>query len=132
MPSIEKISIALPPEMVSLVRDAVETGEYASSSEVIREALRDWSHKRSLRQQESARLRIDGECLSPLEKAEVQEAALVVRVAAIHGPAQIHAFGDAGRDAQPAITLQLSADHLALAPAAAVKSPRPSGRKPEI
>ncbi len=33
MSSIEKISIALSPEMVSLVRQAVETGEYASSSE---------------------------------------------------------------------------------------------------
>ena len=51
MSSVEKISIALPPEMVSLVRQAVETGEYASSSEVVRDALRDWTQKRSLRQQ---------------------------------------------------------------------------------
>ena len=50
MPSVEKVSIALPPEMLSIVRDAVETGEYASSSEVVREALRDWSHKRTLRE----------------------------------------------------------------------------------
>jgi len=57
MSSIEKISIALPPEMVSLVRQAVETGEYASSSEVIREALRDWSQKRTLRQQGMEELR---------------------------------------------------------------------------
>jgi antitoxin ParD1/3/4 len=53
----EKISIALPPEMVSIVRDAVATGEYASSSEVIRDALRDWTHKRTLRQQGLAELR---------------------------------------------------------------------------
>jgi antitoxin ParD1/3/4 len=51
MATVEKISIALPPEMVSLVRQAVETGEYASSSEVVRDALRDWTQKRSLRQQ---------------------------------------------------------------------------------
>ena len=50
MPGVEKISIALPPEMVSTVREAVESGEYASSSEVVREALRDWSHKRNLRE----------------------------------------------------------------------------------
>jgi antitoxin ParD1/3/4 len=49
MPSVEKISIALPPEMVSQVREAVEAGEYSSSSEVVREALRDWTQKRSLR-----------------------------------------------------------------------------------
>lgn len=53
----EKISIALPPEMVATVRSAVATGEYASSSEVIRDALRDWTHKRSLRQQGVAELR---------------------------------------------------------------------------
>lgn len=51
MATVEKISIALPPEMVTIVRQAVETGEYASSSEVVRDALRDWTQKRSLRQQ---------------------------------------------------------------------------------
>lgn len=57
MTTTEKISIALPTEMVSLVRSAVATGEYASSSEVIRDALRDWIYKRSLRQQGVAELR---------------------------------------------------------------------------
>jgi antitoxin ParD1/3/4 len=57
MATVEKISIALPPEMVAIVRGAVDTGEYASSSEVVRDALRDWSHKRSLRQQGIAELR---------------------------------------------------------------------------
>lgn len=57
MTTAEKISIALPPEMVHLVRGAVATGEYASSSEVIRDALRDWTYKRSLRQQGVAELR---------------------------------------------------------------------------
>jgi antitoxin ParD1/3/4 len=49
--TVEKISIALPPEMAALVRQAVEAGEYASNSEVIRDALRDWTHKRLLQQQ---------------------------------------------------------------------------------
>ncbi|NOT17475.1 MAG: type II toxin-antitoxin system ParD family antitoxin [Sulfuriferula sp.] len=53
----EKISIALPSEMVHVVRGAVATGEYASSSEVIRDALRDWTYKRSLRQQGVTELR---------------------------------------------------------------------------
>jgi antitoxin ParD1/3/4 len=57
MSSIEKISIALPPEMVAVVRQAVEAGEYASSSEVIRDALRDWTHKRDLRRQGIEELR---------------------------------------------------------------------------
>ncbi len=55
--SIEKISIALPPEMIALVRKAVETGEYASSSEVVRDALRDWTYKRQLQQRGIEELR---------------------------------------------------------------------------
>jgi antitoxin ParD1/3/4 len=57
MASVEKISIALPPEMVALLRQAVDTGEYASSSEVVRDALRDWTQKRNLRQQGVEELR---------------------------------------------------------------------------
>lgn len=51
MPSIEKISIALPPEMVVAIHGAVDSGEYASASEVVRDALRDWTQKRTLRAQ---------------------------------------------------------------------------------
>jgi antitoxin ParD1/3/4 len=57
MATIEKISIALPHEMVTLVRGAVETGEYASTSEVVRDALRDWTAKRSQMQQGIEELR---------------------------------------------------------------------------
>ncbi len=57
MRTIEKISIALPPEMVLQVRQAVETGEYASSSEVVRDALRDWTHKRQLQHNDLSELR---------------------------------------------------------------------------
>jgi len=57
MSTVEKISIALPPEMVAVVRSAVDTGEYASSSEVVRDALRDWTQKRRLRQQGIEELR---------------------------------------------------------------------------
>jgi antitoxin ParD1/3/4 len=46
MPAVEKISIALPPEMAANVREAVETGEYASTSEVVRDALHEWMLKR--------------------------------------------------------------------------------------
>lgn len=42
------MTITLPPEMAHLVKDAVDEGGYASSSEVIREALRDWKIKREL------------------------------------------------------------------------------------
>lgn len=57
MPNVEKISVALTPEIAAMVREAVETGEYASSSEVVREALRDWKRKRSLERRELDELR---------------------------------------------------------------------------
>lgn len=57
MSTVEKLSIALPAEMASIVRRAVEAGEYSSSSEVIREALCDWAHKRNLREQSLTELR---------------------------------------------------------------------------
>jgi len=57
MPTIEKLSIALPAEMATLVRRAVDAGEYSSNSEVVRDALRDWTHKRNLREQSLKSLR---------------------------------------------------------------------------
>ncbi len=47
MSRIEKISIALTDEMLASVKGAVESGDYASSSEVIRDALRDWKLRRA-------------------------------------------------------------------------------------
>jgi predicted nucleotidyltransferase len=46
MPSIEKISIALSSELLAMVKAAVARGDYASTSEVLREALREWKAKR--------------------------------------------------------------------------------------
>lgn len=57
MATVEKISIALTPDMAALVRHAVESGEYASNSEVIRDALREWKVKRVLRDQQIEELR---------------------------------------------------------------------------
>lgn len=57
MANVEKISIALPADMVTTIRDAVKSGEYASSSEVIREALRDWKLRRKVESLELDELR---------------------------------------------------------------------------
>jgi antitoxin ParD1/3/4 len=45
-----KISISLTDEHARLVTEAVASGDYASSSEVIREALREWRGRRLLGQ----------------------------------------------------------------------------------
>jgi antitoxin ParD1/3/4 len=52
MTTVEKITIALTPELSALVKESVEQGDYASTSEVIRDALRDWKHKRAVQKQE--------------------------------------------------------------------------------
>jgi antitoxin ParD1/3/4 len=41
-PVFEKFSISLPPEMARIIHERVQTGEYASVSEVLREAMRAW------------------------------------------------------------------------------------------
>ena len=57
MATIEKISIALPQEMADQVRGAVERGEYSSNSEVVRDALREWTLRRNLREEGLKELR---------------------------------------------------------------------------
>jgi antitoxin ParD1/3/4 len=42
---VQKVSVALTPELNAIVSEAVKSGKYASASEVIRESLRLW-HKR--------------------------------------------------------------------------------------
>lgn len=51
MANVEKVSVALTPEMAATMRQVVETGEYASTSEVMREALREWKLRRVQRAQ---------------------------------------------------------------------------------
>jgi antitoxin ParD1/3/4 len=57
MANVTKISVALTPEMNALVQQAVASGEYATSSEVIREALRAWHQQRSLSRDDRVELR---------------------------------------------------------------------------
>ena len=45
--------------MAAVVKSAVETGDYASTSEVVRAALRDWRMKRALQVEELAALKAD-------------------------------------------------------------------------
>jgi antitoxin ParD1/3/4 len=48
MGHVDKRSITLSPELAASVDDAVAAGEYASASEVIRDALRQWKERRDL------------------------------------------------------------------------------------
>jgi antitoxin ParD1/3/4 len=59
MPEIERLTITMPPELAAVVKQAVATGDYASTSEVVRSALRDWKLKRALQIEELAALKTD-------------------------------------------------------------------------
>lgn len=76
--NVEKISIALTPEMAAAVREAVQSGDYASTSEVIREALRLWKSHQAARAREVEELRrawregIESGPATPLDVAEIK------------------------------------------------------------
>lgn len=57
MSTIEKLSITLPSEMVSAIKARVEAGSYASTSEVLREAIRLWLQQEEEHEERMASLR---------------------------------------------------------------------------
>jgi antitoxin ParD1/3/4 len=56
---IERLTITLPSDMAAVVKGAVAGGDYASSSEVVREALHDWKLKRAVQLKEMEALQAD-------------------------------------------------------------------------
>ena len=59
MAEIERLTITLPAELAAIVKGAVAGGDYASTSEVVRAALRNWKIKRASQIQELAALKLD-------------------------------------------------------------------------
>lgn len=45
MTKFETVSVALTPEMATLLREAMEAGDYDSPGEVLRDALDDWKRR---------------------------------------------------------------------------------------
>tara|TARA_R110002020_G_scaffold37828_18_gene114030 strand:+ start:1859 stop:2140 length:282 start_codon:yes stop_codon:yes gene_type:complete len=73
MANVEKISVALTSEMAATMRQVVESGEYASASEVMRDALRQWQTRRAERAHaiaELGRLWDDGLASGPGQDGE--------------------------------------------------------------
>ncbi|MCW0002063.1 type II toxin-antitoxin system ParD family antitoxin [Pararhizobium sp. YC-54] len=56
MSNVEKISVAVTTQQAAMLREAVGTGAYATTSEIVREAMRDWSAKWEARQADTRRL----------------------------------------------------------------------------
>jgi antitoxin ParD1/3/4 len=57
MAKLERITVTMPEEMAAKMRAAVESGEYATTSEIVREALRDWDEYQERRHAKLATLR---------------------------------------------------------------------------
>lgn len=77
MAQVEKVSISLTQQHAEVLRDAVESGAYASSSEVVREALRDWSAKWVARRADIEKLRAlwaEGKASGPLSDLDFDDA----------------------------------------------------------
>jgi len=76
MPDIHKISVALTGEQVDALKAAVNSGAYATTSEVVREAIRDWQLKSELRRDEIELLRRlwdEGEASGPAVPLDFDE-----------------------------------------------------------
>jgi len=59
MAELERLTITMPGELAAVVKAAVAEGDYASTSEVVREALRDWKVKRAIQHKEITSLKAD-------------------------------------------------------------------------
>ena len=57
MPAVERMTITMPTELAETLRQTVAGGEYASTSEVVREALREWTRRRDAERQDLEALR---------------------------------------------------------------------------
>lgn len=57
MPAAERMTITMPAKMAETLRQTVAGGEYASTSEVVREALHDWTRSRDAERRDLETLR---------------------------------------------------------------------------
>lgn len=84
MQNAEKISITMTPEMMRVIRASVDSGEFASTSEALRDAVRTWQREREehAERMEAIRARVRRSVEDPrppMSLADVQG-----RLAALH------------------------------------------------
>ena len=57
MGKLERITVTMPQEMAARLRAAVDEGSYATSSEIVREAVRAWADGRDREEAENTAMR---------------------------------------------------------------------------
>ncbi len=83
--AMRPLTISLSPQQLERIQKAVESGSYASNSEVLRDALRLWERQEEIRELEIARLRKayeEGIASGPARDGEDAFARIRERVAA--------------------------------------------------
>jgi antitoxin ParD1/3/4 len=83
MQHAEKISITLPPDMLRTLREAVTAGEYGSTSEALRDAVRLWQRQRIEDAERLAALRARVQRSLADTRASVSEAEVTARLDAL-------------------------------------------------
>lgn len=85
MGKLERITVTMPVEMATKLREAVSEGAYATTSEIIREAVRDWSSERDQREAENAEIReiLDRARAGGRRTMEQVEASVLARIEAV-------------------------------------------------
>jgi len=76
MANIERMTVVFPEPMAARIREAVEAGEYATTSEAVRDAVRLWSSRRDLRERDVEALRRawdEGKASGPAGKLSMAE-----------------------------------------------------------
>lgn len=78
MSTVEKLSIALTPQLAAKAREMVESGDYATTSEVMREALRQLVARREAHAQLKAEIdkAWDGPFGPPRSREEIRAAGM--------------------------------------------------------
>ena len=72
--SVERITVTLTADMAQIIKAAVNSGDYASNSEIVREALRDWRFKQLTQRRELEALRQDiTKGLDDIDKGKLQD-----------------------------------------------------------
>lgn len=82
MHDMRKVSIDLTGEQLAALEAAVDAGEYATTGEIIREAVRDWQVYRDLRQEDVRRLRKlweEGKASGPAEPLDIEKTLATAR-----------------------------------------------------
>jgi antitoxin ParD1/3/4 len=71
---MERLTITLTKDLAQRIKTAIATGQYASSSEVIRDALREWELAQARREHQLVELRKDiAKGLSDIEAGRVTQ-----------------------------------------------------------